>query len=326
MISVIIPHHQETVDIMNGCLSSLDTQLGIDFNSDIEVIIINDDLSYQIKDFSKYKNIGPRIRQLFNARKGYMGISRQLGIDSSVGDYLMFIDSDDMLASPLVICDIVARTKQSPQTDVFCYKFYEEVIAGDNSHKFIEHNHDFTWMFAKAYKKEFIKKNGIAFHTNVLWHEDTYFNQLLLAYNPQIETIQFLVYVWRCLETSITRNNKAEYTYSSLGMFIDAHDKVLEKIYKQVTPQQLQEKVIWVTAYLYCLLSKAVMPEVKLRYRGQIEFRLGEYIHKWSKDDMLSANSQLIASQVIQQNADGMFLPEEGYTEFVKRVESFSKK
>lgn len=321
MISIIIPHHKETLDVMNGCLSSLDIQAGIDFEKDMEIIIVNDDKDGMITDFSKYTNIKFRIRQFFNDKAGYMGVSRQIGIDNARGEYLLFIDSDDMFTLPMLLCDLLSRTRVFPNKDVFCFKFYEESIAGDCSYRYLDHEHDFIWMFAKLYKKEFIVNNNIRFHNDILWHEDTYFNQVLLACNPDVDYVDYFAYLWHCTPESITRKNSAEYGYSSLCMYIDAHDKLLDRIRLLVTGQQVLQKAIWLIVYIYCSLQKNTQTNFRERYRNDIECQLAEFAKKWDKDNSAISVAMLpYIAEIIQAQCNNVFLPQEGFEQFVKRI------
>lgn len=321
MISVIIPHHNENLDLMNGCLSSLDIQTGIDFKNDLEILIVNDSKECVIADFSKYKNINPLIRQFFNDKQGYMGVSRQIGIDNARGEYLLFIDSDDMFTMPMLLCDLISRTRVFPEKDVFCFKFYEESIGGDGHYKYLDHPHEFTWMFAKLYKRDFIVKNNIRFHDDVLWHEDTYFNQVLLSYRPDIDYVDYFGYLWHCTPESITRRNSAEYGYSSLSMYIDAHDKLLERVNLLMTGRQVLEKAIWLIVYIYCCLQKNMQTNFREQYRTDIENKLAEFAEKWdSRNRAVSDEALPYVAEIIQAQCNDAFLPTEGFQQFVKRI------
>ncbi|MCM1323040.1 MAG: glycosyltransferase family 2 protein [Acetobacter sp.] len=321
MISVIIPHHEESIDLMNPCLSSLDMQQGIDFSRDVEILIINDSKEHIIQDFSKYKNIAPRIKQLFNEKKDYMGISRQIGIDNSAGDYVMFIDSDDMLAMPMVICDALSRTRVMPDVDVFCYRFYEETILPNGQYTYIDHPNDFTWMFAKVYKKSFLFEHNIKFHDDLLWHEDTYFNQLVLAYAPKIETLEYLVYLWHCTLDSITRRNSSDYTYGSLSMYIDAFDKLLDRTRMLFSGAQVLEKVAWLSTYIYCCLQRNELTDSRDSHRRDIEQKLSTFIKRWDPNLLLLAPEMMpLITDTIRVQATGYFLPTEGFPEFIKKL------
>lgn len=321
MISIIIPHHQEDLRLMYSCLSSLDSQIGINFEEDLEIIIVNDDKDHTIKDFSLFSNIEPCIKQFFNEKTGYMGISRQIGIDNSSGDYLLFIDADDMLGMPMLICDLISRIKAFPDKDVFCYRFFEESILSSGQHTYLEHEHDFIWMFAKCYKKDFIIRNNIRFHEDILWHEDTYFNQVLLTYQPNIEYLNYLGYVWKCTFDSITRKNSAEYSYSSLCMYIDAIDKVIERVKLMVNGAAIIDKVSWLASYMYSCLQKINQVDFREKYKKDIEKKLSQFIKKWDNAKLLLTDDFIgQAISTIQNQANNGFLPNEGYVSFVERI------
>lgn len=107
--------------------------------------------------------------------------------------------------------------------DILITNFIEEGITADTKQLFYSpHENDFTWMFGKLYRKEFIQKNNIRFDPSLQVHEDTYFNALFRSYGCKIIFNQWPSYVWRFNPNSITRANDADYSYNSLSVFIEA--------------------------------------------------------------------------------------------------------
>lgn len=135
-ISVIIPVYN-TEKYLSKCLDSIINQT----LKDIEIIVVNDgstDSSQTIIDL--YTSKDSRILSIVKTNGG-LSDARNFGIDSSKGDYLTFIDSDDYVdkhmfedmynisqkhQSDIVLCDLVKVNEkgeefrdlpQSPQLD-----------------------------------------------------------------------------------------------------------------------------------------------------------------------------------------------------------------
>lgn len=315
MISIIVPHHTETVEQMHPLLASLDIQQGIDFK-DMELLIINDDKNGAISadDLKGYKNIQPRTRTFFNAKRGYMGLSRQIGIDNAQGEYAIFCDADDLLYSVTILYDLLTRH----DADVYSYQFVEEM----ENHSWMIHEPQFTWMFAKSYKLEFIRKHNIRAADNILWHEDTYFNQVLLACKPIVENLGYCGYVWKFSPNSITRKNSGEYTSKSMCMYIDALDARLDRIGALLTVDECKSYIINDIVYMYSTLQDFRQVEVLDTVRDKIEQRLAAYIRK--HDPELSCLDGAFVPQISERIRNCMttslIVPREGFWDFVKRI------
>lgn len=315
MISVIIPHHKEDGVMMTPLMSSLNSQVGVNWN-DVEVIVVNDDKEHELTadSLGAYANIQSRVRSFFNGKTGYMGVSRQIGIDNANGDYLIFCDADDALYSVTVLYDLMARKG----ADVYSYKFLEQ--NGEN--RWIEHQPQFTWMFAKSYRKSFIQEHDIRFHDDLLWHEDTYFNQVLLAYSPRVEILGYAGYVWLYSPDTITRRNNAEYTSKSMCMYIDSLDARLDRIRYVIPKDTYKTHVLNDIVYIYCVLQNETQKDMLDTVRQDIEKRLTEYIRKRDPElSCLSADVKRTVTSRIRGCMDNMLIiPNEGFEAFIRRV------
>lgn len=315
MISIIVPHHKESIDKMMPLLCSLNGQVGINFQ-DMELLVVNDNEECKLvpEDFINYKNIYPRVRTFFNEKEGYMGISRQIGIDEAEGEYLVFCDADDAIYCNTLLFDLLTRTG----ADVYSYSFIEQMENG----QWLEHPSQFTWMFAKSYKKQFLLDHDIRFHDDILWHEDTYFNQVLLSYNPTIEHLTYTGYVWLFSPNTITRNNGSEYTSRSLCMYIDALDARLDRIKYRLSKQQKEDTIINDIVYMYCSLMAKVQTHILDGVRKDIEDRLAKYILKWDKKMTFlnEENYPKISRRIMESFNNSIIIPDEGLTQFAERI------
>lgn len=315
MISIIIPHHKECIEQMTPLLSSINAQVGVDFHN-VEVIVINDSKEGElhVDDFKPFSNIAPIVRIFFNDKQGYMGISRQIGIDNARGEYLIFCDADDALYSITILYDLSTRKG----ADVYSYGFIEQMEDG----RWVEHPSQFTWMFAKSYRRQFLIDHNIRFSDTLLWHEDTYFNQVLLAYNPKIEHLAYTGYAWLYSPNTITRRNNAEYTSKSMYIYIDALDERLERIKYVVPKERIAHTILEDIVFLYMSLQGRSQLEILNQVRDDIEARLAKYIAKY--DPNLTCidpkYTQEICERIRGCVARSMFIPTEGFEDFILRI------
>ena len=161
MISIVIPTHNESLEIFKPLLNSINTQIGINFSQDIEILICSDAEHNSLKDadYSEYKNICDIIRFIDSPVKNNIGLNRQAGIDNAKGEYVFFCDADDMLFNAGVLRELRDNIEKDP-ADMYCFDFIEEVPrAHDNT--YINHPFNWTWCFAKAYRVQFLKDHGV---------------------------------------------------------------------------------------------------------------------------------------------------------------------
>lgn len=114
MISIIIPIYNAEKYIRRCILSVVNQSY-----RNIEIILVNDgstDSSLSICE-SLAQNDG-RIK-IISQKNGGVSKARNAGIDLAIGDYLMFVDSDDYMLPNM--CEVMLDTLQDKQTDcVIC--------------------------------------------------------------------------------------------------------------------------------------------------------------------------------------------------------------
>ena len=93
LVSVVIPTYNR-LPILKKCLDSLENQILIDAIHDYEIVIVDDGSTDGTIDWLE-NNIEtfPHIR-LFEQIHGGPALGRNLGVEKSKGDLIVFIDSD----------------------------------------------------------------------------------------------------------------------------------------------------------------------------------------------------------------------------------------
>jgi len=94
LFSIIVPIYNVEL-YLKECLDSILSQT---FN-DFELILVNDGSTDKSGDIAKeYKNKYNNIK-LIDKENGGLSSARNAGIKKAIGDYILFIDSDDMLVN-----------------------------------------------------------------------------------------------------------------------------------------------------------------------------------------------------------------------------------
>lgn len=216
-LSIIIPFFN-VEQYIRECVESIYRQNLLDDN--FELILVNDGSTDKSMDM--IKDIVSLHSNVIVINQPNMGLSvaRNVGLSKSSGDYVMFVDSDDLLVDGalsllyqiLLEYDVeLCFANYAPMTD-------EEIIKEAKTLKtnseiksfwvgsgvdFINHFYDhkcFVWRV--AYKKDFLEKHKISFMPNICF-EDILFTTECLIHLKKCAKIDFLLYIYRQRSGSI---------------------------------------------------------------------------------------------------------------------------
>lgn len=204
-LSIIIPAYNARETICDTLDSIKIQKLSITF----EVIIVNDCSDYN------YSGIVSRYREYFDIKEIITsenlgpGGSRQYGIDNSISDYIVFIDSDDVFYDAYSIAKMYNEITKI-NADILISNFISQV----EERKIIK-KANAAWLHGKMYKRSFLTKNNIKFN-NTRANEDNGFNRLILLLKPNYIIFDEIVYVYRENLNSITRRDNRSYCFTGL--------------------------------------------------------------------------------------------------------------
>ena len=127
-VSVIVPVYGVERQLAR-CVDSLIAQTYLN----LEILLVDDgsvDRSGEICD--EYAKKDARVR-VFHKENGGVSSARNLGLENITGDYVLFLDGDDLLASETV--ETCVKIAEDEKFDVVCfgYKLYLESKNGDLS-------------------------------------------------------------------------------------------------------------------------------------------------------------------------------------------------
>lgn len=202
-VSIIVPVYN-VEKYIGACLESLANQT----LKEIEVIIINDgskDDSVQIaqKYVDKYNNFS-----IYHKENGGAGDARNYGVGIASGEYITFLDSDDMLTQNA--CELLYEKAKQSNSDIVIGKPVwkrldgtEEAVEylaywfeGDLSRNFKENSKiaiGFPVATSKLFLSSLIKDNNIVFPKII--GEDVVFSVLTYHYSNKITIINNVIYL-----------------------------------------------------------------------------------------------------------------------------------
>lgn len=111
-VSIVVPVYN-TVEYLSRCIDSCLNQT----YADIELILVDDGSSDGSSDICKsYLESDSRVKFLSQQNRG-ASVARNVGIDASEGDFLLFVDSDDWIEHDMVF-DLVSVAVNHPEVQV----------------------------------------------------------------------------------------------------------------------------------------------------------------------------------------------------------------
>ena len=204
-ISIIIPVYN-AFPFIKTCINSIATQINA---PQFEVICIDDcstdeSYSYLVSTAKSLLNL----KVLRNTENKGVSFARNRGLDEAIGEYILFVDSDDALApDTLKSCYQFAKKTQS---DIVCFQvkcFSDEGVSNffdDNTVsllKKIRNGHPeyifyITNLWSLFYKRNIIEKNRLRFSDKRIF-EDWEFLWSLYAKKPVCQYLNKTLYYYR---------------------------------------------------------------------------------------------------------------------------------
>lgn len=229
-LSIIVPAYNSS-DYIKECISSVLMQKT---SYNYELIVINDgskdDTLEKINLFKENKHL----KIINQENKGFSG-ARNRGIDESLGKYIMFLDSDDLLCENSI--EKLIKTAKEKKADIVQGSYY---TFNKNGNKFYtnitptEKNKEisipgFPW--GKVYNAKLFE--NVRFPLD-FWYEDTIVNYLLARLSNKYVAISDYVYGYRINEKGITftskKSKKVLDTYWIIEEMIDLSKNIGLKI------------------------------------------------------------------------------------------------
>ena len=156
-ITIGIPAYKAQAHICD-CLASIQIQT----IQDIEVIIAND-YPHDNYDFVKKRFPNLDITILDCEKNTGPGLARQRCLDAATGDWITFIDADDIFVTPFAIEILLRGTKQKNVVEV--QGTFLQEIKDKNTEMRVMPRSDVghPWVFGRLYNVKFLRDSGIQF-------------------------------------------------------------------------------------------------------------------------------------------------------------------
>lgn len=266
MIDVIIPAYNahSTID---RAMASILTQTARDR---IRVTIADDQSDHGYEETVRRFAGMLQIQEIRLPKNGGPGVARQAGIDATYGKYLTFLDADDVFLTASAIKNITQPMEEDPNIYMVSSHFFEELPGGS----FLSHEYDTTWMFGKAYRREYLDKHRVRFNKTRA-NEDLGFNTKVRSFAGPEDIIYFLyehTYIWQHKADSITRDNNGRYAHTT-GYVGFIENKAEALSHPKANPEFVQDDGLKTIIAMYFMYSDMMAYAPKEKENAEASLR-----------------------------------------------------
>lgn len=248
----MLPKYSIIVPVFNvsgylpKCVNSLIKQT----YSDIEIILVNDGSTDESPMIcNQFAEQDSRIK-VIHKNNGGLSDARNWGIRNALGEYLIFVDSDDYIEIDtcerfliytkdnvdIILGNAREINNQKEKNIVFTYTDNKKYLSGKEILKYqLECKSMHMAACFKVYRREFIQKNNLYFKYGILHEDEEWTPRVFLKAEKVVVTdIVFYNYVLR--NTSISRNKVL--TQNAIDLINTSYE--LSKIYDMLEDKRLK--------------------------------------------------------------------------------------
>ena len=280
-LQILIPHWQETPEVMTPMLDSLAIQRGISFEDDFEVVICYDGKEASRLPEEDWQEFYPFNIKFIEHEHGGLSSTRNYLLETADATWVMFCDADDMFCSALAVYIIL--NEMAKGHDVMIDMFMEEVWNKKlGMFTYVEHETDSTFVHGKVYRRQYLIDHDIKFSTELVVCEDSQFNQIAMNFTLNIWYCNFPYYLWIWRDDSTVRKDGEAFYLLGFPDFIKGNSITVERLFKEGLDDaaNYQAWSLMVEAY-YTMNDKKWIPKKYEKARRAVGKAFKDWLTKW---------------------------------------------
>lgn len=237
-VSVVIPVYN-VAPYLQACVDSLLAQRYTDF----EVVLVDDgstDGSGAICDTLAGKD--PRVIAI-HQKNGGACAARNRGIDNARGEFLVFVDADDLVTDVHLEhlmesdADLVATGLQKfgAKSETIRPSRREDFGIGDLAVHWNtppEMNYLYCYPVAKRFRTRIIREHGVRFDESLFFSEDMCFNMDYYCHAESFTELPYADYLYRIL--SVARDKKYRMSATELVTHHESLERCFKRLYERI--------------------------------------------------------------------------------------------
>ena len=326
-LEILIPQYKETEAIIKPLLDSIELQQNVDLKNDVGVIIVNDGTDVHLsKEF--LDNYTFDVQYHLGEHKGVSG-TRNLCLQNSTAEYIMFCDADDMFVSNIALWFIFNEIENShfdslvsvfmeegrhPQTKQVFYFERGKLEAG---------GYDGTFVHGKVHRRQYLIDNDIKWDESLTIHEDSYFNILCQSLSDKVVYCPFAFYLWKWRDDSVCRHDP-KYILKTYNNMLDSNTALIKQLLKRNMDEKANVFAVSMIYDAYLTMNKKEwIDQENQEYRHKTENRFAEYYKEFkylydrTPED---GRNQVYASVKNRFMQEGVFAEEITFKEWIKHI------
>ncbi|WP_412989926.1 glycosyltransferase family 2 protein [Pediococcus siamensis] len=310
LVSIVIPYYQDTAADLSVVLSSINNQVGIDFDQ-VEVILVNDGGTpiHGRELFSYFSHLS--IRTYHYPKNQGAGYARMVGTEAAVGKYVMYMDADDQFHYVGALLDFFNVVKYHGDHQIIIGAFMEESHRPDVGYRYYRHeSHDWKSAYAKWFSQDYLRQIQLTWRSDLRVFEDTYFVGVACECASDIYYLDSVVYTWMWHPNTTVRKDGGKDFYHRLDQWALSHRASLEKI-QQYRAKMLPFDFTNYMADLY--LREQLYPPLDAdAYQREQQKLLVEFSNLWlhTKTDLERSVKKMMTTQAQYVRFDTQKLPD----------------
>lgn len=309
--SIISPVYNTEI-YLEDCIQSVIDQSFTDW----EIIFINDgSTDNSLKVLKKYKNIDNRIKIIDKKNEG-QGTARNIGLKQAVGDYVLYLDSDDWLEQ-----DALSKLYKKFQEDNYdiiffnVYNYYEKTgrkniyLFNDcfyrkfknetfNAYKAKDILFQTNGLAFKAYNRKFLVENKIQYSATKYIEDSEFFIKAIL-YAQKMVCLNELIVNYRIRKTS--SRSTTHLNIDVIEQTFYTCESIFKEYYKKKPYKELLNSFIKNRVQQLFFHFARVEKSYRKKYFKMLK-RLLTYINKNYSKDFIDLNSLDMMFDLVVQN------------------------
>ena len=201
-LSIIIPVYNAEKYLAECLDSCLNQNLPPE---DYEILCVNDGSKDQSAEILAAYESGYSNVRVLTKENGGVSSARNLGLDHARGDYIWFVDADDVIAEKALI-DLKKPAKVSADRFLFHGKSYSANSGGEQSR--IDAANNVVWL--NLFSRHFLAEHAIRFRTETAYGEDTLFIFEVILHGALSIRLDVDLYYLRSNDSSATKQTSNE--------------------------------------------------------------------------------------------------------------------
>jgi glycosyltransferase involved in cell wall biosynthesis len=276
-IQILVNHYKENEQTVRRFLSSLARQKGVAF----EVLLCSDGGGVKLTQ-EVLSGFPFPITYAYATHSGVCH-TRNLMLDQSSAEYVMFCDIDDEFSDPGGLKYILDAARKA-QADVAGSPFFVERKTEDGIRCGLM-DHDVLRVHGKIFKREYLVKNSIRFPDEMEISGDMMFLWLAFALSSHVEWVNRNFYTWKWNDSSVTRQ-KPYHHVRTYDRTLRCYTILAEDLKKRNRPDLYNNLIATLFGMVYVDLTHPKWHQAPKEYRENAELSIRQFLSSYLDDYM----------------------------------------